>query len=61
MTKGFWKHARFMDAYILVLKITYRGSQYLKVKAEWWVRGAFVGIKQTLTIRNSDLKNWHRV
>lgn len=61
MSKGYWKHSRFMDAYVYVLKMTYRGPQYLKIKIEWWVRGQFVGIRQTIQIANCDLKYWSRM
>ena len=62
MTKGFWKHERFMDVYVWVLKVRYSGATYLKVLVEWWVRGKNLGLrKETIKIMREDLKFWRRV
>lgn len=58
MSRGFWMHESCMDAYILVLKIQFRGPNYIKAKVEWWVRGLFIGVKQTIKIMSAELKRW---
>lgn len=58
MNRGFWRHKNFLDAYILILKVQYRGPDYVRVKVEWWIRGRFIGIKGTYKIYKKDYPNW---
>jgi len=58
MGRGFYRHEKAMDVYILVLKIAYRGPTYLKAKIEWWAHGRYLGFKQTLKILTIDLPKW---
>jgi hypothetical protein len=66
MTKGFWTHQRFMDVFVEVTKVQYRGPKYLKVKVNWWNKGQSgspfpLGVTQTITINNDDLKYWSKI
>lgn len=52
-----------MDVFVEVLKTTYRGSKYRKIKVRWWNLG-FTGnpwplsCVETVTIQESDWYRW---
>lgn len=35
----FYVHERFMDVFVEVLKVQYRGPDYRKIKVRWWNYG----------------------
>jgi hypothetical protein len=39
MRKGFWRHERFMDVVMEVLKCGYKDHKRVKVRVMWWNRG----------------------
>lgn len=58
MGRGLWTHDAFMDVTMLVVKVQFRGPKYLKAKAEWFVRGQTLNIKQNVKLQNRDLVRW---
>jgi hypothetical protein len=57
-------HDKFMDVFFEVIKTTYRGPKYKKIKGRWWNLG-FVGQpfplglgNQTITITHKDSQYW---
>jgi hypothetical protein len=55
-----------MDVFVEVTKVQYRGPKYLKVKVNWWNKGQSgspfpLGVTQTITINNDDLKYWSKI
>jgi hypothetical protein len=64
MDKGFYTHPAFIDVFVEVLKVTYRGPKYIKAKVLWWNRGQCgepykIGIEQIITIKIKHLPNWN--
>lgn len=35
----FYVHERFMDVFVEVLKVQYKGPKYMKIKVHWWNYG----------------------
>ena len=35
---GLYKHKRALDAFIEVVKVSYVGEKYIKLKIYWWVQ-----------------------
>lgn len=58
MTRGFYRHTAFLDVYVYVNKVQYRGPKYWKVKIEWWNYKQPINIEEVIKIKNEDLPNW---
>jgi hypothetical protein len=61
---NFYRHKRFLDCKILVLKVQFYGLEYTKIKMEWRINrfgGYPLNVRQNMKIDNKDLKNWEIV
>ncbi len=62
--RGFFTHDRFMDVFIEVLRVQYRGPKYTKLKIRWWNKSQsnnpFIIDYSSYTIKilHTDLKQW---
>lgn len=57
---GFYRHERFLDVYVWVLKVQYKCANYRKIKIEWWLNSSSMGIRQNIKIKSDQFKNWSR-
>lgn len=58
MYKGFYKHENCIDAYVNVIEVQFKGSDYWKVKVEWWVRDYPITKPEVIRIKVTDLDKW---
>ena len=62
---GNWTHQDFMDVFIEVLHVQYRGPKYYKLKVIFWNRSQTgkpwpITSKQTITVDKCDFNKWSR-
>lgn len=67
MRPGFWMHENGMDVCIEVLKVQYRDSKRVILKARWWNLGytgnpwVIFPRPETLKLKPEDLSKWHNI
>lgn len=59
MTKGIWRHKNCFDMDLVIVKITYPGSRYIKAKVIYINRhnGDIFG-RETIKIQRKHFKDW---
>lgn len=59
MNRGMWSHILSMDVNMLILKIQFRGPDYIKAKVEWFYKsGKPLNIKHNAKILRKHFADW---
>lgn len=65
LTKGFWRHEKFVDVFVEVLKVIHLPHKTV-LKVKWWNKGycnnpMSMGLVQKIEIKTEDVSKWHKI
>lgn len=66
INKGAWVHENFMDIFVDVIRVQYRGPKYVLCRIMWCNKG-YMGTPwiidgpRTIKIMNEDMNKWRKV
>lgn len=63
MTAGLWAHKNALDLRFLIVKVSYRGPEYIKVKMHYidHNNNALFHLPETIIIYRKDFGNWTKL
>ncbi len=54
-----YRHPSCLDVDMYIVKVSYKGPTYIKLKVKWWNRhGKFFHCDDTVQVKRKDVKRW---